>query len=88
MDAAVNLISRSELARRAGVSRAAVTRACRPGYRLAPARVGRQLDASHEAVTAYLERTQPALLPTSAPDLAALADAVAAILARRIRCAT
>lgn len=47
-----SLISRAELARRRGVSRAAVTQAC--ARQLAPACVGRRIDADHPAVQTYL----------------------------------
>jgi hypothetical protein len=81
--APLNLVTRSELARLAGVSKTAITKACRSGYQLAPACVGRQLDADHPAVAAYLDRDRAkAKLP--AIELDQLADAVAAILARRL----
>lgn len=49
-----NLVSRSEFARRAGVSAAAVTQACRAA--LEPALSGKRIDLAHPAAVAYLER--------------------------------
>jgi hypothetical protein len=57
---ALNLVTRSELARLAGVSKTAITKACRSGGRLAPACVGVQLRADHDAVVAYLAKHAPA----------------------------
>ncbi len=46
------LVSRAELARLAGVTPAAITKACKHG--LAPARVDDRIDLDHEAAKAYL----------------------------------
>lgn len=57
--AAAHLITRAELARRLGVSRASVTKACRKGGRLAPAVSGKAVNALHPASRAWLaERTR------------------------------
>lgn len=57
----MRLVARSKLARMAGVSPAAITKACRK--RLAPACHGRRLDLDHPVVREYLESKE---LPTSA----------------------
>jgi hypothetical protein len=50
----VHVISRAEMAKRLGVSRAAVTRACREGGRLAPAVVGTGVNALADAARLWL----------------------------------
>jgi hypothetical protein len=49
-----NLVTRAELSRVKGVSRAAVTQAARPGGPLAAAVVGDQMDLDHPATAAWL----------------------------------
>jgi plasmid maintenance system antidote protein VapI len=57
--ASAHLITRAELARRLGVSRASVTKACRKGGRLAPAVSGKAVNALHPAARSWLaERTR------------------------------
>ena len=51
------IVSRSELARLAGVSPAAVTKLCRPGKPLAAGCVGDRLDLDAECVQKWLSRT-------------------------------
>lgn len=51
---AAHLITRAELARRLGVSRASVTKACRKGGRLAPAVQGKAVNALHPAARKWL----------------------------------
>lgn len=51
---AAHLITRAELARRLGVSRASVTKACRKGGRLAPAVKGKSVNALHPSARAWL----------------------------------
>jgi hypothetical protein len=81
------LVSRAALARLAGVSRAAITKACRGPLLAAVA--SDLVDLNHPAVVAYLARRRSSLAqptpPTATPelDLEALADRVAAILAMR-----
>lgn len=48
------LVSRAELARLKGVSRGAVTRACRPGGALFAARAADRVDLAHPACRAWL----------------------------------
>lgn len=48
------LVSCAEFSRRAGVSSAAITQACKPGKALAAARVGKRIDAAHPDAVAYL----------------------------------
>jgi hypothetical protein len=50
----MTLVTRAEVARRAGVSRAAVTKAARGA--LGAASVGRMIDVDHPAAAAYLSR--------------------------------
>jgi hypothetical protein len=50
----VNLISRAEMARRLGVSRAAVTQACQEGGRLHAACEGTSVNVLHKAARAWL----------------------------------
>jgi hypothetical protein len=52
--APAHLVTRAELARRLGVSRASVTKACRKGGRLAPAVSGKAVNALHPASRAWL----------------------------------
>jgi len=52
---AKNLQKRSEFAKLAGVAPSAITRQCRPGKPLAPACVGKRIDADHPAAVAYVE---------------------------------
>lgn len=57
--APAHLVTRAELARRLGVSRASVTKACRKGGRLAPAVSGKAVNALHPASRSWLaERTR------------------------------
>lgn len=49
-----HLITRAEMARRLGVTRAAVTRQCRPGGRLAPACEGVAVNVLHEAAKKWV----------------------------------
>lgn len=58
------LITRAELATKAGVTKAAITKAARA--KLAGAVVGNRIDMDHPSVVAYLERKQSAA-STSAP---------------------
>lgn len=58
-------ISRAELARLAGVSRMAITKACRGP--LAGAVIGRRVDLDHESVRAYLKGRGIDLPPDRAP---------------------
>lgn len=51
-----HIISRAELARRAGIAASGVTAACRPGGFLARAVVGKGINALHPAVTTWLAR--------------------------------
>jgi hypothetical protein len=53
-----DLVTRAELARRKGVTRGAVTHACKT--RLAAARVGRRIDANHENVRQWLSEPDDA----------------------------
>jgi len=52
--APAHLVTRAELARRLGVSRASVTKACRKGGRLAPAVSGKAVNALHPAARKWL----------------------------------
>lgn len=52
------LVSCAEFARRAGVSSAAITQACKPGKTLAAARSGKRIDAAHPDAVAYIARRQ------------------------------
>lgn len=52
--APAHLVTRAELARRLGVSRASVTKACRKGGRLAPAVSGKAVNALHPASRSWL----------------------------------
>lgn len=52
--AAKHLITRADMARQLGVSRAAVTTACRKGERLAPACEGSSINVLHEAAQRWL----------------------------------
>lgn len=62
------IASRSELARLAGVSPAAVTKLCRPGKKLAPACVGDRVDLDHEATRAWLaSKGRDGSAPPTAP---------------------
>jgi hypothetical protein len=58
--AAAHIISRAEMARRLGVSRAAVTRACKEGARLAPAVSGSGVNVLHPAATRWLAQRKAA----------------------------
>jgi len=49
-----HLITRSEMARQLGVTRPAVTQACRPKGRLHPACVGKSINVLHEAARRWL----------------------------------
>lgn len=70
------LISRSEFAQRAGVSAAAITKACATA--LAPACDGKRIDAAHPAAVAYLQSKGAAKPPSPAPGIDGLyAEAVA-----------
>lgn len=59
-------VTRSELARIAGVSPAAITKACRKA--LKEARIGKRVDLDHPAVAAYLQKK--GVTPTPARDQA------------------
>lgn len=59
------LISRAAFARRAGVSKPAITKACR--HQLAAACVGTKIDAAHPAVVQYLSDKGGALTPEPTP---------------------
>jgi hypothetical protein len=71
--AGVHVISRAEMARRLGVTRAAVTRACRAGGRLAPAVAGTGINALHDAARLWIAQRKvvtaaaAALPPLEAP---------------------
>ncbi len=56
----VHLITRAEMARRLGVSRTTVTKACQPGKRLAPACRGMEVNVLHPAARKWLEQRQAA----------------------------
>lgn len=58
-----HLISRAEMARKVGLSRAAVTLACRDGGRLAPACDGGSINVLHEAAQRWLLERSAALEP-------------------------
>jgi len=77
------LVARSALAQLAGVSRPAVTKACRG--RLKPACVGNRVDLDHPATVAYLARALVA--PTALPviDEEQLASLVVRILTLALR---
>jgi len=95
---AKQLVSRARFAKLAGVSRAAVTKACRKS--LSPACDGVQVDAAHPAAVCYLARvvrdaagalttraeiaSRPATPPTAA-DVDALADLVVRVLTRALQ---
>jgi len=49
-----DLITQSEIARRAGVAPASINKALKPGKALAPAIVGKKIDADHPAAIAYI----------------------------------
>lgn len=57
---AAHVISRAEMARRLGVTRAAVTRACKPSGRLAPALAGSGVNVLHPAATKWLSQRKAA----------------------------
>lgn len=66
------LLKRVDFAQLAGVSPAAMTKACAPGKQLHPAMVGKRIDAAHPAALEYLNGragmpTGVAKQPTSAP---------------------
>lgn len=64
--AAAHIVSRAEMARRLGVSRAAVTRACKDGGRLAPACAGTGVNVLHAAATRWLaQRKAAAAIPAT-----------------------
>lgn len=69
-----HLITRAEMARRLGVSRACVTKACRPGGRLAKACRGTGVNALHPAAQQWLAARAAAAappadaIPVDAPD--------------------
>jgi hypothetical protein len=56
------VISRADMARRLGVSRAAVTRACKAGGRLAPAVSGSGVNCLHDAARLWLAQRKPGLV--------------------------
>lgn len=62
-----DLISRAELARRAGVAASSVTKACETTLKRACA--GRKVDANHPDVIAYIQRRERAAMEPSAPGL-------------------
>jgi hypothetical protein len=73
----MQLVSRADVARRAGVSRAAVTKAARGA--LSAACVGAAVDLDHPAAAAYLSRRDgPPVL--SDADVERIAQRVAALL--------
>jgi len=78
------LVPRSTLAQLAGVSRPAVTRACRSG-RLKPACVGNRVDLDHPATVAYLARGLVAPTALPAIDEEQLASLVVRILTLALR---
>ena len=53
------LVKKIEFSALAGVSTAAVTKACKPTKALAPACVGKRIDANHEAALAYIKKQKP-----------------------------
>jgi hypothetical protein len=59
------LVSRAELARRAGVSKPAITKACKSSLREACTRD--RVDLDHPAVVAYLKAKQPSELADNGP---------------------
>lgn len=61
--AGLHLISRAEMSRKLGVSRAAITQACRDGGRLAPACDGASVNVLHEAAQRWLIERSAALQP-------------------------
>lgn len=63
---AAHIVSRAEMARRLGVSRAAVTRACKEGGRLAPAVSGSGVNVLDPAATRWLAQRK-ALAAAAAP---------------------
>ncbi len=63
---AAHIVSRAEMARRLGVSRAVVTRACKPGARLAPAVSGSGINILHVESTRWLAQRK-ALAAAAAP---------------------
>lgn len=65
--ATAHVISRAEMARRLGVSRAAVTRACKEGGRLAPAVSGSGVNVLHPAATKWLAQRKAAAAAASPP---------------------
>ncbi len=80
------LLSRSEFARLAGVSPAAITKACRGP--LSAASVGPRLDAAHPSAVEYLAQrdrvTSPEPRALSSAELDAIADRVAERLIARL----
>jgi hypothetical protein len=62
-----NLVSRSEFARQAGVSAAAVTKACNRILKAAVS--GKRIDVSHPDAVAYLEKKDRDQTPPAAPGL-------------------
>lgn len=62
-------LTRAAFAARAGVSRPAITQACRPGGPLEPACVEGGIDCTHSAAVSYLFRADGKLLaPSLFPD--------------------
>lgn len=86
-NASVNHVSRATLAKMAGVSRAAITKACRT--QLAPACIGPRVDIDHPSTKEYLSNRTPA--PTKVPDsltreeFDAIVDAVFRRVVARLR---
>ena len=64
---AAHLISRAEMARKLGVSRAAVTQACRPGERLHEACDGSSINVLHESARRWLFEREGAKLKQLPP---------------------
>lgn len=75
------LITQAELAALAGVSRMAVSKACRPGKALHPAVVRKKLDRMHPAVHAYINTPRPVRVPRAAAEAKSRGDAAAAAAA-------
>jgi hypothetical protein len=64
---AAHIISRAEMARRLGVSRAAVTRACKGGGRLEPSCSGSGVNVLHPAATRWLAQRKALAAAASPP---------------------
>lgn len=62
-----SLLTRVQFAELAGVTPAAMTKACAPGKALAPACNGKRIDISHPAAIAYLAADRGKPIPTAKP---------------------